>query len=195
MVSSFETITDNLPNLEKLLEELKQSDVLVGIPEQQASRQAEKINSAELLYIHTHGIRQKRMRQEMQEQMDGGDTYSEAYQLYLHEHGSPLWHSPPRPVLEPAIEDCKEEISAQLGRAAGALFDRNLLGFTSGLHRAGQVAENGARGWFTNPKNNWAPNSPATAEMKGSSNPLIDTGQMRKAITHVVRKKGVDIND
>ena len=195
MVSSFETMTDNLPNLEKLLEELKQSDVLVGIPEQQASRQAEKINSAELLYIHTHGIRQKSMRQEMQEQMDGGDTYSEAYQLYLQEHGSPLWHSPPRPVLEPAIEDCKEEISAQLGRAAGALFDRNLLGFTSGLHRAGQVAENGARGWFTNPKNNWAPNSPATAEMKGSSNPLIDTGQMRKAITHVVRKKGVDIND
>lgn len=194
MVNGFETITDNMPELKKLLEELKQSDVLVGIPEQKASRQSEDIQNSELLYIHTHGIRKKSMRQEMQEQMEGGSTYSEAYQLYLQEHGSPLWHSPPRPVLEPAIEDCREEISAQLGKAAGALFDRNLLGFTSGLHRAGQVAENGARGWFTNPKNNWAPNSPVTAEIKGSSNPLIDTGQMRKAITHVVRKKGENSN-
>lgn len=35
------------------------------------------------------------------------------------------------------------------------------------------------------------PNSPATIARKGSSNPLIDTGQMRQSITHVeTMKKG-----
>lgn len=31
------------------------------------------------------------------------------------------------------------------------------------------------------------PNAPATIEAKGSSNPLIDTGQLRQSITHEVR--------
>ncbi len=189
MVVKLETIVDHMPELEEILEEFKQSDVLVGIPERRGSRGSEALNNAELLFIHTHGVRKKAMREEMQENMDTGSPYSEAYQLYIQEHGSPLWHSPPRPVLEPAITDRKKEISGELSKAAASLLERNPIGFQIGLHRAGQVAENAARDWFTNPQNGWAPNSPLTVEEKGSSNPLIDTGQMRKAITHVVRQK------
>jgi hypothetical protein len=54
------------------------------------------------------------------------------------------------------------------------------------LNRAGQVAENAARNWFVNPKNGWAPNAPSTIRRKGSDKPGIDTGEMRKALTHLV---------
>lgn len=35
------------------------------------------------------------------------------------------------------------------------------------------------------------PNAPSTVRQKGSSNPLIDTGAMRQAITWVIREKGL----
>ena len=188
------TVADHWPVLQDVLKELRESDILVGIPEQKASPRG-KINDAELLYIHTHGIRKQSMRQEMQRAMDGGSPYSEAYQLYIQEHGSPLWHSPPRPVLEPAIRDSKEEIAEQLSKAVVSLLDGNPVGCSAELQKAGMVAENAARGWFTNPKNGWPPNAPVTAEQKGSDKPLIDTGELRKSITHVVRRRGADNHD
>lgn len=36
--------------------------------------------------------------------------------------------------------------------------------------------------------NNWAPNSESTIESKGSSTPLIDTGQLRQSISYKVNK-------
>ena len=190
-----DTIFDGVPELLKALDELKNNEVLVGIPADKSFRKKEIIRNSELLYIHTHGIRRRSMRQEMQETMDNGSPYSEAYQLYIQEHGSPLWASPPRPVLEPAIEHSKDWIAEQLGKAAQAALDGDTKGVQDGLHKAGQVAENAARDWFTNPANGWAPNSPETMKLKGSNKPLIDTDQLRKAITHVVRRKGVSGND
>ena len=107
MKCTVDTIFDGVPELLKALRELQSNEVMVGIPEAKSSRKKEIIRNSELLYIHTHGIRRKSMRQEMQETMDNGSPYSEAYQLYIQEHGSPLWASPPRPVLEPAIEHSK----------------------------------------------------------------------------------------
>ena len=63
-------------------------------------------------------------------------------------------------------------------------------GAMAGMERAGTQGENAVKGWFTNPKNNWAENAESTKKRKGSSKPLIDTGQLRKSITHVVKKKG-----
>ena len=83
MNCTVETIFDGVPELLAALDELKNNEVLVGIPENRSSRKKEIIRNAELLYIHTHGIRRKSMRQEMQETMDQGSPYSEAYQLYV----------------------------------------------------------------------------------------------------------------
>ena len=190
-----DTIFDGVPELLEALRELQSNEVMVGIPEAKSSRKKEIIRNSELLYIHTHGIRKKAMREEMQLEMDGGKQYSEVYQMYLQEHGSPLWASPPRPVLEPAIEHSKDWIAEQLGKAAQSALDGDVKGVRDGLHKAGQVAENAAKDWFTNPANGWAPNSPETIKLKGSNKPLIDTDQLRKAITHVVRRKGVSGND
>ena len=114
----------------------------------------------------------KAMRQEMQETMDSGSPYSEAYQLYIQEHGSPLWAVPPRPVLEPAIEHSKDWIAEQLSKAAQAALDGNVKGVQDGLHKAGQVAENAARDWFTDPSNGWPPNSATSQPLRVSISAL-----------------------
>ena len=102
--------------LVKRLKGLQKRQIQVGIPQKTSSRRGEGINNAELLYIHTHGTRRKAMRKEMQEGMDRGLKYSEAFSLYIQSHGSPLWHSPPRPVLEPAIKANKEKIALQFSK-------------------------------------------------------------------------------
>ena len=54
------------------------------------------------------------------------------------------------------------------------------------LDRAGTIAESASKRWFTDPRNGWEPNASSTIRAKGSETPGIDTGQMRRAITHIV---------
>ena len=56
----------------------------------------------------------------------------------------------------------------------------------------GLLAQTYCYDWFVDAENGWPPNSPKTVEMKtkgkgGKTNPLIDTGALRKAIVYVVR--------
>ena len=55
------------------------------------------------------------------------------------------------------------------------------------MRMAGTVAQNAARAWMNN--EHLAPNRPSTIRMKGSDQPLIDTGSLRKSIIYVVRKR------
>lgn len=110
--------------------------------------------------------------------------------LYIHTNGSLTNNIPPRPIVEPAIQDSKEEIGTLLKEAILKALEGDTDGAMAGMERAGTQGENAVKGWFTNPKNNWAENAESTKKRKGSSKPLIDTGQLRKSITHVVKKKG-----
>ncbi|WP_220389002.1 hypothetical protein [Paenibacillus tyrfis] len=197
MFNAFAKVTktaDLSPEVKKMLNDLARMQVYVGIPEGNDNNRTEEagqaeITNAELLYIHTHGVRQKEMREEMNPKVESGEmTYSKAFQMYLHTHGSPLWHSPPRPVIEPAIEKNKEVISKQLRKAAETALDGQDP--ENELEKAGMLGQNIVRAWFTDPANGWAPNSPATESAKGSDKPLIDSAEMRKAITYVVEKEG-----
>ncbi|MGM9572347.1 MAG: hypothetical protein ACI3ZR_09050 [bacterium] len=182
--------TSNLSSLSKALRKLANKEVLVGIAENASSREADdSINNAELLYIHSHGIRKTKMREEMQQSIKEGASYSEAHALYLHSNGSPLWHAPPRPVLEPAIEDSKESIAQKLQEAVKSALDGNSVQAEANMQLAGMLAAEASKGWFENPKNNWEPNSPKTIRKKGSDLPLVDTNAMRKAINYFVRDK------
>lgn len=107
--------------------------------------------------------------------------------LYIHTHGSPLRNIPARPVIEPAIEDARDRINRELRSAILAASDGVEDVANQYLERTGMAAQNASRAWFTNPRNNWAPNSPLTIARKGSSRPLIDTGSLRKSIIYVVR--------
>lgn len=181
---------DHFASLQKELMALSQKDVLVGIPEEESTREkSDDINNAELLYIHTHGVRKQEMRNEMQKNIDGGMKYSAAHSLYVQTHGSPLMAVPARPVIEPAIEENKELIADPLGKATRAMLDHNITLAESELNRAGMVADGAAKDWFENPKNGWADNAESTIKRKGSDQPLVDTNELRKSITYVVRDK------
>ena len=182
---------DRMAALTKAIKELAHKEVLVGIPEDKSSREngRDKINNAELLYIHTHGVRKQEMIQSMNVNIAGGMSYSAAHSLYLKTHGSALLNIPPRPVLEPAIQANKEAIGVQLASASRAAIDGRPGQCVTALNKAGMIAESAAKGWFEKPENHWKPNSPKTIKRKGSDSPLIDTGEMRKSITYVVEDK------
>jgi hypothetical protein len=189
LTARLDTIRDASTAVLEALRELQKWDVLVGVPEEKASRPAETINNAELLYIHTHGIRRKAMRREMRANMDAGESYGAAYDLYLLSNGSPLWHSPPRPALEPAVDANREQIAEQLKKAALSALDGDKRAVLTGLKGAGLTGQNAARAWFTDERNKWPPNSPRTVRMKGRDRPLIDTGNLRKSIVYALRER------
>jgi hypothetical protein len=138
------------------IEALNRADALVGIPESNGPRKQGVISNAELLFIFTNG--------------------------------SPLRGQPPRPVIEAAIEASPTDrlIAKELGAASTSALDGDNAGMIEHLDRAGTIGESASKRWFTDPRNGWAPNAPSTIRAKGSETPGIDTGQMRRAITHVV---------
>lgn len=174
------------------LQALTKKEVLVGIPQERSKRpgDGDMVNNAELLYLHTHGVRSSAMRTEMQPSIKSGMKYSAAHSLYVQTHGSPAYSIPPRPVLQPAIKNSRTVIGKQIAGAYRAAMHGDMTGAERGLELAGTVAQNAARAWFDNPKNKWPPNSAQTIKAKGSDSPLIDTGEMRKSITYVIRDKG-----
>jgi hypothetical protein len=192
------TITKDLTaDIVNSLKDLAKKTVCIGVPSEEDT-QRDKISNAELLYIQTNGVRDVSMRREMQHDLDNGMPYSEAHELYVHENGSPLWHVPPRPVLEPAIDNSKEQIAELMKETVNVALDGGNV--TPSLNQVGMQGQNIARAWFTNPSNKWAPNSEVTIKGskpgkdgkkfikgKGSDNPLIDTGQLRKSITYTIK--------
>lgn len=166
------------------LNELAKKTVCIGVPDS-TEHPDSNVTNAELMYIHTNGAREKSMIQVMQHDIDSNKPYSEAHELYVHENGSPLWNIPPRPILEPAMENGKEQMVALMKDVANdALEGKNI---SPGLEIVGMQGQNIARGWFTNPANNWAANSEETVKKKGSDRPLIDSGELRKSITYVIK--------
>lgn len=144
-------------------------ELLVGIPEEEPSNERKEvpgtvaITNAELLHIHTNG--------------------------------SVPNNIPARPVIEPALLNGKEKITSEMDSIIKSISGHDLSGAFTKLKKLGLRAQNMCRSWFTNPLNNWPPNSYYTRMKKlkkGSTEPkpLIDTGQLRKSITYVIKTKG-----
>ena len=136
------------------------------------------VTNAELLFIFSKGRYAK-------------PGQSAAADLYLHTKGSPMQNQRPRPVLEPAVaaDGNRQPIATELAASVKASLagDKELA--VKKMKRAALAGQNAARGWFTDSRNNWAPNAPSTIARKGSARPGIDTGAMRAAIVGVVREE------
>lgn len=179
---------EGLESILKSLAVLENTDVLVGIPMAKSARPGQ-LNNAELGFILSNGVRLKAARNEIKRLMGQGQTYTTATEAYIHATGDMRWKIPPRPFLKPAIE-------ANIGKIEkyhAAAFKAAMRGDTEEtieiLQELGMQAQNWVKGWFTNPKNGWAPNAPYTIAQKGSDKPNIDTGQLRNSITWVLRDK------
>ncbi|MCL2084422.1 MAG: hypothetical protein FWH06_04085 [Oscillospiraceae bacterium] len=125
--------------------------------------------------------------------------------LYIHTNGSEINKIPKRPVIEPALEHSKEQVSSLLQSVADAALSGDIQRVRDAQERAGKQGRNIARAWFRDPANEWAPNADITvkggwmknkktgkkfkAKGKRSSRPLIDTGELRRSITYRVKRK------
>lgn len=177
---------DNTKNIAKSLQDLVTKKICVGIPEEKnVQREEGDITNAQLLFVHTHGVRDEEMKKAMQKDLDGGMEYPKAHELYLHEYGSPMYHVPPRPILEPALDDGKEVIAELIKEATLNVLEGKDINLE--LKTVGEEAENIVKDWFEDPANDWAPNAQSTIDKKGSDKPLIDSGDLRKSITYVIR--------
>ncbi len=178
--SGVTTRVDNAKAILDALRSLTKKDVLVGIPSEDSERDDVPFGNA--------GIG------------------------YLNEYGSPEQNIPPRPHLVPGVKSAEEQTVPQLKTAAQAALDGNAAGAESALNRAGTLAVNGVRRYMTITGFTPLADSTVEARLSGAqggntgtcsaccwrisgtdlAKPLIDTGQYRRAITHVVRDKDAD---
>ncbi|MGY2438562.1 hypothetical protein [Pseudomonas sp. SDO52101_S400] len=155
--------TDNVAKVLATIQELAGKQVLVGIPASKATREegdAEPINNAQLGHIH--------------------------------EYGAPASNIPARPFLIPGVARAQESINGHLQKAAKAAMDGNEEKVDVELNATGLVAQAGARYEINN--GDLAPLSDRTLAARRKRGrtgikPLIDTGQLRNAITYVIREK------
>lgn len=170
---------DKVAQVVKGINDLVRRDVLVGIPDSAAERRdedAEQVNNAALGYIH--------------------------------EFGSPARNIPARAFLIPGVRNAQDKTAARLKKAADAALDGQLSQVDSQLHAAGLVASREVKTRINS--GDFVPLSDATLKArarkgrKGAraelerraageapstdlAKPLIDSGQLRNAITYVVR--------
>ena len=176
-------IRDNAASIHRAVQALTDQDVFIGIPEDKTARE------------------------------QAGDTgISNAYLGYIHEYGVPEKNIPARPALIPGIEDIQADAAEILEQAARKAMEGNEGAVEPALNKIGLLGVNAVKARFVN--NDWQELSDRTLDRrekisetvnakgetvkkmgksrreKGRINPLIDTSQLRKSYTYVVRKKG-----
>lgn len=118
---------------------------------------------------------------------DGGrhsDTDLSMHELgMVHEYGSPTRNIPARPFIGPPIADNVDKYKKIMRKQASRLLFRR-TSLNNALSIVGEVAKSDIQKYMLSAS--FTPLSAATIEQKGSSKPLIDTGQMRNAITYEV---------
>ena len=122
--------------------------------------------------------------------------------LKIQEAGSPIMNIPPRPVLQPALENSstKWTINKHLELAAECAYKGYKRGMIDNLNAVGRVALNAVRsyidsgipppnapitkygGWMRNPVSG----KPVHIEGKGDKPPLVDTGQLRSEFRYKI---------
>ncbi|MCT6589183.1 hypothetical protein N3553_04750 [Pantoea dispersa] len=114
---------------------------------------------------------------------------------YINENGSPAQNIPARPHLVPGVRSVQDQTVPHLRAAAQAAMSGNAAAADLELNRAGALAANGVKRYMTITA--FTPLAERTidariARGRTGDKPLIDTGQYRRAITYVVRKKNAN---
>lgn len=157
--------------LEKKLKEVATTDILVGIPADATNeKDGETFYIADIAYLQNYG------------------SYSEEEKRnYTTEEAKKSGKIPPRPFGSTLMDNYGTEIKKFYNKDVGDSLKGkrpmkqalNRIGFIA----AGKMKQNLSAG-------KWEPNAESTIKKKGSSQPLIDTGEMRRAITWVLKKIG-----
>ncbi len=121
---------------------------------------------------------------------DGSENHSEGITVFqigmIHEFGVPEKNIPRRSFIRVPIENNIKEIT-KLIENNHRLVGENAMSAKVALDRIGLKAQNTIKQSFRN--NDWKPLKRATVKRKGSSRPLIDTGQLIGSISYIVEKE------
>ncbi|WP_434774131.1 hypothetical protein [Pantoea agglomerans] len=166
MKSGLTVRANKAQNILDALKALTNKDVLVGIPEQKDERQGE-----------------------------GEGEFGNAGIGYINENGSPKQNIPARPHLKPGVKSVEQDYLPYLKAAAQKALDGNAEGAVTSLDRAGTVAANGVKRYIT--ITGFIALSDVTLAQRRKrgrtgNKPLIDTGEYRRSITHLMRDKDAD---
>lgn len=153
-------VLDKLADVAEGVQLLARLHVLVGIPEDKTDRRD-----------------------------DSGPTNAEL--LYIHENGAPEVGIPARSTLRPGIKDAQGEINRRLVLAGQAALDGKPSSVRNQFAAAGQAGASAVKAKINS---NVAPAlKPATLAARKRrgvkrTNTLVDTSQMRNAVTYVVEE-------
>lgn len=152
---------NNISQMMAALEALGAQEVLVGIPEDKTARK-------------------------------DGDGATNAEILYVNDKGDEDRNIPARPVMLPGVEDRADKIAAHLGNAAKRALDGDAQRMIGEFNAAGMEGVSGIRNRMTNGE--FRPLSRRTlaarrARGRTGEKPWLDTGQVRNALTHVLRRR------
>lgn len=162
-------LLDNKEGLISGLTELTQLRTMVGVPAEKAGREA----------------------------VESGEPINNAAIAYIQDNGAPEVNIPARPFMRPGLESIKSDIAPMLKRAGKFALEGERESMLKQFHALGLKAQNAVRKKITDgPFTPLAPSTLAARRAAGRSGtkPLIDTGQLRRAITYVIRRKGKDVN-
>lgn len=181
---------DNTGKVLAGLQSLAKEKILIGVPQAKSSREGGKnITNAELAFLHEHGFRAPKWAvlnaYKQNPRTSKNKKAISALEAYIHAKGSPYWNVPARPFLEPSVEANKDGmVKLQAGVIKKAL-NGDVASVEAGCNAIGLYCQANAKKWFTDPRNNWSPNHPLIAALKGSDKPLIDTAGLRNSISYV----------
>lgn len=163
--SGLTTLVDNSKKLLEGLELMSNLRVMVGVPGDETSR-------------------------------DNDAAITNASLLYIHENGAPEVGIPARPTLNPGIRDAKFEIERRLKMAGTAALEGRPSSVLNQFRAAGMAGASAVKARInSNTPPPLKPGTLAARRRRGvqRTNTLVDTGQMRNAVTYVVRNKGEDV--
>ncbi len=161
---TLEITSDFTDSFNKIIKKFRADAVLVGIPEADTERKAEDMEDAQI---------------------------NNATLLALNNFGSPANNIPARPVMEIGIRNAQGEIAEQFKQAAKGALTQGVSALSPAYNRAGIIASVSIKKAINSQEGIDGP-SEATlkareaAGFKGTK-ALIVTGQMRNAITYVVK--------
>lgn len=162
---TLEVTSDFTKQFNDVIKKFKRDAVLIGIPEETTDRKASAdepttpINNATLLAIN--------------------------------EFGSPINNIPARPVMAIGIRNAQEAIAEQMKQATIAALKTGVAALSPFYNRAGIIASNSVKKAINAQEGFDGPSDATLAARKSAgfagTKALIVTGQMRNAITYVVK--------
>lgn len=162
-------VTDFTADFNAVIKRFKNDQVLVGIPAEKTERESD-------------------------DKSDDKSGITNAALLAINNFGSPAQNIPPRPVMAIGIANAQDEIADQFAMAAKNALKDGVSAVTKYYNRAGIIASNSIKKAI-NSQDGIDPPEKSTIKARESkgfkgTKALIVTGQMRNAITYVV-KEGV----